>query len=159
MVKIQRPHLAEIVDEDLSLLIGLSKKMPSGLIPMVNLTDVLYQLKDSLTTEIDFRNEAKAMLKFAELNRRVKCVAVPKVYDELTTSHMVVEEFIQGIPINRYEDLVHAGYDLEDIGQKLMLSFIKQVFKDGYFHGDPHPEIFLSRMGRFTLSILVSWVI
>lgn len=139
VVKIQRPHLAEIVDEDLSLLIGLSKKMPSGLIPMVNLTDVLYQLKDSLTTEIDFRNEAKAMLKFAELNRRVKCVAVPKVYDELTTSHMVVEEFIQGIPINRYEDLVHAGYDLEDIGQKLMLSFIKQVFKDGYFHGDPHP--------------------
>ena len=148
VVKIQRPHLAEIVDEDLSLLIGLSKKMPSGLIPMVNLTDVLYQLKDSLTTEIDFRNEAKAMLKFAELNRRVKCVAVPKVYDELTTSHMVVEEFIQGIPINRYEDLVHAGYDLEDIGQKLMLSFIKQVFKDGYFHGDPHPGNLLIKDGQ-----------
>lgn len=148
VVKIQRPHLAEIVEEDLSLLIGLSRKIPSGLIPMVNVTDVLYQLKDSLITEIDFRHEAQAMLDFAECNRMVKCLGVPKVFEELTTQHMVVEEYIQGIPINRYEELIHAGYDLEDIGQKLMLSFIKQVFKDGYFHGDPHPGNLLIKDGQ-----------
>ena len=148
VVKIQRPHFAEIVEEDLSLLTGLSRKIPSGLIPMVNVTDVLYQLKNSLITEIDFRHEAQAILDFAECNRMVKCLDVPKVFEELTTQHMVVEEYIQGIPINRYEELIHAGYDLEDIGQKLMLSFIKQVFKDGYFHGDPHPGNLLIKDGQ-----------
>ena len=29
-----------------------------------------------------------------------------------------------------------------------MLSFIKQVFKDGYFHGDPHPGNLLVRDGK-----------
>ena len=58
---------------------------------------------------------------------------------------MLVEDYVSGIPINHYEELIKAGYDLEDIGKKLMLSFIKQVFKDGFFHGDPHPgNLFIS---------------
>ena len=98
-----------------------------------------------MTKEIDFRNEAQAMITFAELNQSIKCIAIPEVFDEYTTPRMVVEEYISGIPINHYEELIKAGYDLEDIGKKLMLSFIKQVFKDGYFHGDPHPgNLFIS---------------
>lgn len=139
IVKIQRPRLAEIVEEDISLLIRLARHVPRRLFPMVDLPDVLMQLKESLLVEIDFRNEAEAMHLFEEKNKAIRCVAVPKIYDQFTTPHMIVEEYIEGIPINHYQDLVEAGYDLEDIGKKLMLSFIKQVFKDGYFHGDPHP--------------------
>lgn len=148
VIKIQRPHLAEIVEEDLNLLIRLSKKVPRSFLPMVDLTDVLNQLKESLIVEIDFRNEAQAMIDFAANNQSVKCIAVPKVYEEYTTEHMIVEEYVDGIPINHYENLIKEGYDLEDIGKKLMLSFIKQVFKDGYFHGDPHPGNLFIRDGK-----------
>lgn len=54
--------MADVIEEDISLLIRLSSRIPSAFIPMVNVTDVLYQLKDSLILEIDFRNEAQAML-------------------------------------------------------------------------------------------------
>ena len=148
VIKIQRPHLPEIIEEDLELLIGLSRRIPKAMLPMVNLSEVLQQLKDSLTKEIDFRNEAQAMITFAELNQSIKCIAIPEVFDEYTTPRMVVEEYISGIPINHYEELIKAGYDLEDIGKKLMLSFIKQVFKDGYFHGDPHPGNLLISEGK-----------
>ena len=139
VIKIQRPHFHRNYQEDLELLIDLSRRIPKAMLPMVNLSEVLQQLKDSLTKEIDFRNEAQAMITFAELNQSIKCIAIPEVFDEYTTPRMVVEEYISGIPINHYEELIKAHYDLEDIGKKLMLSFIKQVFKDGYFHGDPHP--------------------
>ena len=76
------------------------------------------------------------------------CLGVPEVYDEFTTPHLIVEEYINGIPLNHYSQLLEAGYDLEDVGKKLMLSFIKQVFKDGYFHGDPHPGNLLVRDGK-----------
>ena len=67
------------------------------------------------------------------------------MYGEFTTPRLIVEDYVSGIPINHYDELIKAGYDLEDIGRKLMLSFIKQVFKDGFFHGDPHPgNIFIS---------------
>uniref|UniRef100_UPI00258EB155 ABC1 kinase family protein n=1 Tax=uncultured Streptococcus sp. TaxID=83427 RepID=UPI00258EB155 len=145
IIKIQRPHLPEIIEQDLTLLIRLSRRVPKAFLPMVDLPEVLQQIKESLTREIDFRNEAQAMITFAELNQNVKCVAIPEVYDEFTTPRMIVEDYVSGIPINHYDELVKAGYDLEDVGKKLMLSFIKQVFKDGFFHGDPHPgNLFIS---------------
>ncbi|MEE0949076.1 MAG: AarF/ABC1/UbiB kinase family protein, partial [Streptococcus equinus] len=145
IIKIQRPHLPEIIEQDLTLLIRLSRRVPKAFLPMVDLPEVLQQIKESLTREIDFRNEAQAMITFAELNQNVKCVAIPEVYDEFTTPRMIVEDYVSGIPINHYDELLKAGYDLEDVGKKLMLSFIKQVFKDGFFHGDPHPgNLFIS---------------
>ena len=84
IIKIQRPNLPEIIEEDLTLLIRLSRRIPKAFLPMVDLPEVLQQIKESLTREIDFRNEAQAIT-FAELNQSSKCVAIPEVYDEFTT--------------------------------------------------------------------------
>ena len=148
VIKIQRPHLPEIINEDLNLLIRLSRFIPKGILPMVNFGEVFEQLKESLSREIDFRNEAQAIQTFSDLNKSVACIATPRLFDSYTTPRMLVEEYVEGIPINHYDELVKAGYDLEDIGKKLMLSFIKQVFKDGYFHGDPHPGNLLISEGK-----------
>lgn len=37
------------------------------------------------------------------------------------TIRLIVEDYVSGIPINHYDELIKAGYDLEDIGRKLML--------------------------------------
>ena len=31
------------------------------------------------------------------------------------------------------------GYDLGEIGRKLVNNYVKQVMEDGFFHADPHP--------------------
>lgn len=148
IVKIQRPNLATQTKEDLRLLVKLAKRVPSSWIPMVDLPKVLSQLQASIESEIDFRNEARYMIDFAKQNADIKCVGVPAVFEEYTTAHMIVETYISGLRINDYPALLAEGYDLEDIGQKLMLSFIKQVFKDGFFHGDPHPGNLIIHEGQ-----------
>ena len=148
IVKIQRPGIDEVVKEDIQLLIKLARHIPKHFIPMVDVQEVLENLRETLIKELDFRNEAEAMKRFKANNRAVACLGVPKVYDTFTTPHLIVEEYIDGIPLNDYSQLLEAGYDLEDVGKKLMLSFIKQVFKDGYFHGDPHPGNLLVRDGK-----------
>ena len=148
IVKIQRPGIDEVVKEDIQLLIKLARHIPKHFIPMVDVQEVLENLRETLIKELDFRNEAEAMKRFKANNRAVACLGVPEVYDSFTTPHLIVEEYIDGIPLNDYSQLIEAGYDLEDVGKKLMLSFIKQVFKDGYFHGDPHPGNLLVRDGK-----------
>ena len=138
----------EVVKEDIQLLIKLARHIPKHFIPMVDVQEVLENLRETLIKELDFRNEAEAMKRFKANNRTVACLGVPEVYDSFTTPHLIVEEYIDGIPLNDYSQLIEAGYDLEDVGKKLMLSFIKQVFKDGYFHGDPHPGNLLVRDGK-----------
>lgn len=148
IVKVQRPGIDHLVEEDIDLLLKLARRVPKQWIPMVDLQEVLENLRETLIKELDFRHEASAMERFASYNATIKCLAVPKVYPSYTTRHLLVEEYIEGIPVNHYQKLIAAGYDLEDIGKKLMLSFIKQVFKDGYFHGDPHPGNLLIRDGQ-----------
>ena len=57
-------------------------------------------------------------------------------------------EKINGFKINDMNKLIDGGYDLEDLGKKLALSFFKQVFTDGFFHGDPHPGNLLIYEGQ-----------
>ena len=115
---------------------------------MVDLPKVLSQLQASIEAEIDFRNESQHLRDFARKNADIACLGVPKVFEDFTTSQMLVESYIPGIRINNHAELLAAGYNLEAIGQKLMLSFIKQVFKDGYFHGDPHPGNLIIHEGK-----------
>ena len=98
--------------------------------------------------ELDFRNEAKLLVEFQEKNKNVACVAVPKVYEGLTFRRILVEEYIDGTKLTNKEELEALGYDMEDISRKLILSYLKQIFKDGYFHGDPHPGNMIIKDGK-----------
>ena len=47
-------------------------------------------------------------------------------------------EYIDGCGIDDKEALLENGYDLREIGSKLVDNYIKQVMDDGFFHADPH---------------------
>ena len=42
----------------------------------------------------------------------------PKVYHELTTSHIMVMSYIEGIQIDHIGELEEQGYDMTEIGRK-----------------------------------------
>ena len=48
-------------------------------------------------------------------------------------------EKIDGIKITDTLKLKEENIDLNTIGRNLALSYFKQIFEDGFFHGDPHP--------------------
>lgn len=143
ILKVQRPVIDELLIRDLDILIRLSEWMPPGIIDVIDPKEALEQVKENTLVELDFRNEANMLVEFQELNKNVACVSVPKVYKGLTKRRILVEEYIEGTKITNQEELELLGYDMEDISQKLMMSYLKQIFKDGFFHGDPHPGNFL----------------
>ena len=61
------------------------------------------------------------------------------IRDRHTTHHVLVMEYIDGYPIDDKISLQENGYDLHEIGTKLIDNYIKQVMEDGFFHADPHP--------------------
>ena len=48
-------------------------------------------------------------------------------------------EKIEGYKITDKYSLIQDNYELEDISKKLVSIYFKHIFKDGFFHGDPHP--------------------
>ena len=78
------------------------------------------------------------MEEFARRNKDVAFVGTPVLYQQYTTVHVLVMEYIDGCGIDDKEALLAQGYDLKEIGSKLVDNYIKQVMDDGFFHADPH---------------------
>src|SRR5699024_4339927 len=87
---------------------------------------------------LDFRNEGQALVKFRQLNKEIDAVTAPKPYLNYTSKRVLVEEFVGGIRGLNLQQIREKGYDKRDLAEKLVYSFLKQVFRDGFFHGDPH---------------------
>ncbi|WP_250130471.1 AarF/UbiB family protein, partial [Escherichia coli] len=75
-----------------------------------------------------------------------KHVFVPRIFWEQTSRRVLTMERSFG------KKLTHIPSSEQEsrrrVAQALMASFLKQVFEDGFFHGDPHPgNVFLLEDG------------
>lgn len=150
VIKVQRKGIRELMESDMKMLHKLVRLMPP--IPMIrNVVDldmVLSEMWEVAKQEMDFRKEADNMAEFERNNREIRYVGVPKLYSEYTTDHVLVMEYIDGAAVNDRAELVKMGYDLHEIGIKLVNNYIKQVMDDGFFHADPHPGNVKVRDGK-----------
>lgn len=92
--------------------------------------------------------ESSHLQEFARLNAEIAYISCPVVEKHLTTSRILVMEYVEGIPIDHEEELRSLGYDMHEIAQKLAENYAKQVLDDGFFHADPHPGNILIRDGK-----------
>lgn len=149
IIKVQRPDIEKTLLNDIHLFIKIVDSAPTIFKDfLVSPKDVFEEILSSSKRELDFRNEAFAMVKFKELNQSIACVSNPKPYLEYSSKRVVIQEYIDGDKILDKEQLIAKGYDMEDLAKKLLLSFLSQVFHDGYFHGDPHPGNLLVKDGK-----------
>lgn len=124
---------------DIELLRKAIKLMPP--VSLKNMADfdlVLDELWTVTRDEMNFLTEASNMEEFARRNKDVHFVGTPKLYQQYTTVHVLVMEYIDGCAVDDKERLKEEGYDLKEIGSKLVDNYIKQVMDDGFFHADPH---------------------
>ena len=140
-VKVQRPHVREIMAQDISIMRTLARSA-AKLMPeeqVLDIQSVVDELWLSFLEETDFLVEARSLEEFRRNNADVRFVYCPKPYPRLCTSHVVVMDYVDGIPIGDVHELERQGYDLAEIGTKLVDNYAQQMLDDGFFHADPHP--------------------
>ena len=150
VVKVQRPHIYEMMERDISLIRKAVKilKLNDVLGSVVDLNIVLDEFWHTAKEEMDFLNEAHYARKFSELHQDIQYVDAPQIIDEYSTSKVLVMEYIEGYEVDDRIHLKEAGYDLREIASKLAENYIKQIVDDGFFHADPHPGNLRIRDGK-----------
>lgn len=149
VVKIQRPDICKNMQLDIAILIRIFKFTKARIkIPIIDPIEVLEEIESTTKEELDFKLEADNIKKFMEFNKNVASVYAPYVVDELLSDKILVLEKINGFKVNSIDVLLQNGYDNKDIANKLALSYCKQIFEDGFFHGDPHPGNILISNGK-----------
>jgi ubiquinone biosynthesis protein len=141
-VKVQRPHVAEIIEVDLDIMHNLAVLLERYLrgIHVLNPVGLVREFADNLRRELDFRIEANNMKRFAHNFAGTRGVHVPTVYPENCCNQKVlIMEYIQGIPIADIGRLRGEGYDLELIARRGGDIVFRSALEHGFFHADPHP--------------------
>jgi ubiquinone biosynthesis protein len=112
-------------------------------IAIADLMQVYRELRESLLGEMDYLREGRAGEEIAanlardpELAARVR---VPRVHWDLTTRRVLCMEFIEGVKINDAEAVAALGARVPDLVLWISRAFLHMIFRDGFFHCDPHP--------------------
>jgi ubiquinone biosynthesis protein len=152
-VKVQRPGVRETMAQDVSIMRSIAR-LATRVVPsaqVVDLRGVVEELWDTFESETDFLLEARNLGEFNRFCVPYQYMDCPKPYMELCTEHVVVMDYVEGIALSRPAQLAAAGYDLKEIGTKLVDNFAAQMLDEGFFHADPHPGNIIVSGGSIVL--------
>ena len=150
VLKIQKPGIRAKIESDLRLLDQLAKLAADNSVELRRYrpVELVREFKRSLTRELDFTIEARNADRIRKNLRSLKWLTVPRVYWELSSQTLQVQEHIQGIPARATDELDAEGLDRVLIARRGALAAWKMALEDGFFHADPHPGNFIIQSGN-----------
>lgn len=141
VVKVQRPGIRSVISQDMEILATLAHMLKRRF-PENEVWDpvaIIEEFRSWIFKELDFLQEARNADRFLINFKEDQTVYVPKVYWPLTSSKILTMAHVAGISVTDIDRLVQAGLDPKAVARNGACAFLKQVFFDGFFHGDPHP--------------------
>ena len=147
VVKILRPNMREIIENDLGLLKVMASfaahywKDSRRFKPMA----VVAEFERSMLEELNLQREAANGSQLRRNFHQSPLLYVPEIYWEYVRPNILVMERIYGIPVTNIESLKAHGINIQKISERGLEIFFTQVFRDRFFHADMHPgNIFVS---------------
>ena len=141
IIKIQRPDIQKVIDVDLEILSDLVKVLKRHSLNTVvsDPVAVIAEFDRSIHRELDFLSEGRNIHRFGQMFADDPTVLVPSFYPDLSSSRVLVMDFVDGIKASNLEDLERKGLDRTVIAERGAQLILKQIFQYGFFHADPHP--------------------
>ncbi len=139
--KVRRPAIARTVETDIDIMMGLAHLIEQH-IPAMAIYDPVGLVKEfrrTILREMDFTREGHTIERFAANFADDPTMHIPKVYWEHSGETVLTLEYIRGIKITEFDELLAQGFDLKELAKRGATAFLKQVLDYGVFHGDPHP--------------------
>jgi predicted unusual protein kinase regulating ubiquinone biosynthesis (AarF/ABC1/UbiB family) len=141
VVKIQRPNIETIISTDLAALkrVGGWLMLYKPIRRRADIPALMGEFTRTLYQEIDYLAEGHNAETFAANFKGQAGVCVPYVVWTHTTQRALTLENVLAIKITEYEAITAAGVDRKAVAARLLDTYLKQIFEDGFFHADPHP--------------------
>jgi len=143
-VKVQYPGVDRAVAADLQNT-DLLFQVLGMLFPGMDPGPIVAELRERLVEELDYRIEADHQRMFAEYYAGHPFIAVPAVFDELSTSRVLTTELVQGAP---FAEVVDWPDEERQLAAECLYRFaFGGIYQLHAFNGDPHPGNYLFHPG------------
>lgn len=158
VVKVRRPGIRPIIESDLRWLVRLSELAETenpelrSFCPQQVISQFAQSLRRELNFSVECRNAEHIAENFAhysdedqpgslppDLLPAPPIIVIPHVYWQWTGERVCVQEYIDGIPGRKLQDVDKAGLNRKILARRGSRAVLKMIVEDGFFHADPHP--------------------
>ncbi|MCH8029864.1 MAG: AarF/ABC1/UbiB kinase family protein [Candidatus Dadabacteria bacterium] len=137
-VKVQRPGIKPLIESDIDLMYLLAR-LATKTIPELNLYSpikIIREFERTMMKELDFTIEAANSERFRKNFKNNEEINFPAVHSDLSGKRIITMDFINGVKIT---DAKVLGIDQKTLARLGLRAVMEMVFRDGFFHSDPHP--------------------
>lgn len=147
-VKVQYPGVADAIDADLKTADLLGTLLAFGF-KSLNPEEMVAEIKERLSEELDYANEARNQQLFADFYAGHPFIHVPRVFHDLSTSRILVTELVVG---SSFDEVLEWPQAERDAAAEAIFRFVfRSLYRFRAFNGDPHPGNYIfHRGGRVT---------
>jgi len=140
-VKVQKRGIRSQIEQDLSIMVTVAdlveKHSPD--LRVYNPVALVEEFRRSLMHELDFTRERRNLETFARNFEGDPKVRFPQVWPEFSTPLVLTMEFLDGILGTDLPALKASGADLEELSRRGATVYLDMIFRDSFYHADPHP--------------------
>ena len=141
-VKVNRPNIRERIRKDKDKIYAFVALLERFTGKSFSLSSFADQFLTSLELELDYKREAESIETIGEKIKELELemeVMVPKPYKEVSSSKVLIMEFMDFIKITDIAALKQNNANLPRIAKVLDELFLRLALREGRFHADPHP--------------------
>ena len=141
VVKVQHAGIADRIMSDLDILASLAELAEKHAPQMrpYQPAAILRQFRRTLLRELDFNFERRNLEEFAEHFAQDDTVHFPRAYPRVSTRRVLTMERLDGILGTDSAALAASGADLNEFARRGANMYLQMIFRDAFYHADPHP--------------------
>jgi len=142
VIKVRRPKIKKVIINDFEIMDFVVRKLEAASedIRYLGLSRAIEDFFRNIMLELNFVIEANNNKVIKENLKRIykeEIFIIPKIYKELSTSKVLVMDYLAGEPFNEIENLDELPKVKENLDQGVKL-FLHTMLADGFFHADLH---------------------
>ena len=149
-IKVLRPNIDTIIYQEMERLEWLTSFMENfSEFKRLRPKSIIQKAKEVIKFELDLRYEAAAASELSENTKIDETFYVPKIYWEKVSKRVLTMEKVNGTPADKIKKLIDNNFNIKKSASNLIVNFLRQAIRDGYFHADLHQgNLFLNKEGN-----------
>jgi ubiquinone biosynthesis protein len=141
VVKVQHAGIESRILRDLDIMAGLAELLERhvGEARPYQPVSLVRQFRRALLRELDFTCERRNLEAFARNFAHDETVRFPAVHGEFCGRRVLTMEFLEGVRVSDRDAVRASGADLGALALRTATMYVRMIFRDGFYHADPHP--------------------
>jgi ubiquinone biosynthesis protein len=149
VVKVLHDGVEARVHRDLELMMALAELAEHHAPALLNYRPVntIREFRRTLLRELDLAVERRNLEEFGRHFAGDPAVHIPEVYPAFCGRRVLTMEFLEGIPGPEARSAPPGAIDLGQFARRAGKMYLDMIFRDGFYHADPHPGNYVIQSG------------